>query len=371
MCHVVWPQLNDFGQKFRMNGYQIPGQEDLEKPIRGTYPPIALRTAAGYTSDSFSPEGVESEVGQFRINGLDVLGGGVIGPDKGFFLAYLPRIEGGSGVEEQAAEMEQANVIFSRLNSTWLNARVGRFEAAYNPFSRLRSISISPYEIYTFNGSPDVSTLGTRGSNNTFSLADTADGIEVSGWGRTSWQYAVGLVNGSRENNSDDSPTDVYLRGTYTIGQGFGQTSGQRLGVLAYFGKARPLGVGDRHSFNRFGLDANLNQGQFQAMLQYLRGRDSGEFNIAGPGSTYKFSGGFVQLNHFDRESAHFLRYDWVDTPSADDHNISRITLGWRMHLEHGLALQLEYAHRKVDNGAGAGSDLKENLAAARLDWAF
>ena len=372
MCHAAWPRLNDFGQKFRMNGYQIPGQENLEKTVfESGGPPISLRTQAGYTSDRFSPEGSEDETNQFQINGLDVLAGGVLNLNRGFFLAYLPRIEGGSGIEPQNAEMEQANVIFSHINSTWLNARVGRFEASYTPISRLRSITLSPYEIYEFNGSPGVSADDTRGSLNPFALADTADGIELTGWGRSPWQYAFGFVNGSRGNNSDDSLSDLYLRGSYVIGQGTGQSSGQRLGATAYFGKARAATLGARHGFSRLGLDANLNKGPYNAELQLIQGRDNGAFNAFSPGATYKFSGGFVQLNYFEFESAKFLRYDWVNTPSEDGHDISRITVGLRRHLEHGLGLQLEYSHRKVDNGAAPGSDLSENFAAARLDWAF
>ena len=371
MCHVAWPKLNDFGQKFRMNAYQIPGQEDLEKPIREAYPPIALRTMAGYTSDSFSPEGAESEVNQFQVNGLDMFAGGVLGFNKGFFLAYKPQIEGGSGVEAQTGEMEQASAMFSRLRSTWLNLRVGRFEAAYVPFSQLRSISISPYEVYGFNGSPELSAAGIRGSLNAFALADTADGIEITGWGRGPLQYAFGVVDGSRNNKLDDGPADFYLRGAYVIGQGFGQTAGQRLGATLYFGRARALDVDTRHSFNRLGFDANMNRTPYQVMFQYIHGRDSSAFNVFRPDATYKFSGGFLQVNHFEHESAKFLRYDWVNTPSEDDHDIGRITVGWRQHLDHGLALQLEYSHRKVDNGAGPGSDLTENFAAARLDWAF
>lgn len=267
--------------------------------------------------------------------------------------------------------MEQANVIFSRLGSTWMNARVGRFEGAQVAFSAVRSISLSPYEVYEFNGSPGVSAAGTAGSLNTFSVAATNDGIEITGWGRSPWQYAFGFVNGSKENNSDDSPADFYARGAYVIGPGFGQTSGQRLGLTGYFGKARPVEGGSRHGFNRLGFDANLNKLPLNAEFQWITGRDDREFNVFDPGKTYKFSGGFLQLNRFGEQGTPFLRYDWVNTPSEDDHDISRITLGWRQHVAHPLALQVEYSNRKVNNGAGPGSDLKESFIAARLDWAF
>ena len=371
MCHVAWPRLNDFGQKYRINGYRIPGQENTEKTVLDmTGIPLAFRTQAGYTSDTFSPNGAEDETNQFQLNGLDMLSGGLLGENAGFFFAYLPRIEGGSGVAPQDATLEQANVIFSGLRSTWLSARVGKFEGQYVPFSALRSMTISPYEIYEFNGSPGVSAAGTVGSLNSFSLASTATGVELTGWGRSPLQYAFGFVNGSDSNTQDDGPSDVYLRGAYVIGDGFGQTAGKRIGALAYFGRARPTTGGSRESFRRYGLDATLNFSEYNVDFQYIVGRDDGAFNVAASGDTYKFSGGFLQFNHFAMESAQFARFDWVNTPSADNHDINRITIGWRQHLAHPLMLQIEYSHRKVDNGAVTG-DLTENFAAARLDWAF
>ncbi|MBP6965348.1 MAG: hypothetical protein KBC96_13190 [Armatimonadetes bacterium] len=364
MCHVAWPRLNDFGQKYRANGYRIPGQENIEQTILDVPgAPLAFRTQAGYTSDSFSPGTAGDKVNQFQLNGLDILGAGLLGENAGFFLGYLPRIDGGSGVEAQDASLEQANVIFSGLGSTWLNARLGKFEGQYVPFSALRKITISPYEVYEFDGS--------SGSLNRFSLANPATGVELTGWGRSPLQYALGFVNGSSSNDSSDSPADIYVRGAYVFGQGFGQTAGHRLGALAYFGRAEPDGGGARHNFNRYGLDAALNFSEYNVDIQYLQGRDSSGFNIAAPGDTYTFSGGFVQFNHFAMESAQFARFDWVKTPSADNHDVSRITVGWRQHLAHPLMLQIEYSHRKVDNGVGPGSDLTENFAAARVDWAF
>ena len=58
MCHVAFPKLNDFGQRFRDNGYQfLQGKDD---PVTFTpgYVPIALRTtpAYEYTRTTNSPD---------------------------------------------------------------------------------------------------------------------------------------------------------------------------------------------------------------------------------------------------------------------------------------------------------------------------
>jgi hypothetical protein len=239
------------------------------------------------------------------------------------------------------------------------------------PVSQLRSVATSPYEIYAFSGTSGVSAPNTRGSLNTFALADTTSALEVYGWGMSRARYYLGISNGSGENHTDDSPSDFYLRGDYTFGRGLGQTSGQRVGAMAYSGRARALDTGIRSNFNRLGVDASLNKNPYNLELQYIHGEDDGDFNVFAPGDKYKFSGGFAQLNRFEMESAIFLRYDWVNTPSEDNHDITRWTVGWRKHLDHPLMLQLEYSHRLVDNGAGFGSDLTENFTTARLDWAF
>ena len=33
MCHTAYPKLNDWGQRYRDNGYQLPGQEGKEKTV--------------------------------------------------------------------------------------------------------------------------------------------------------------------------------------------------------------------------------------------------------------------------------------------------------------------------------------------------
>ena len=371
MCHTAWPGLNDFGEKFRANGYQIPGQEDTEKTVFESYPPFSIRTSAGFTNDAFMPSLAEPGISQWQVNGLDILAGGLIAENKGFFLADLPQIEGGNGMEAQTGEVEQANVMFARMKSTSINLRVGRYEGCYLAFSTLRRLSISPYEIYEFNGSPDLSPPNTRGSLNDFRLGETATGLEFTGWGRSPWRYGIGSVNGSRENIADDGPSDYYLRAAYVAGRGFGQSAGQRFGFTGYFGRARAIGLFTKNGFTRLGLDANLNFPPYNAQIQYIRGHDTKGFNVFAPGEAYIFSGGFAEVNRFAMESALFARYDWVNTPTEDDHDITRVTAGYRYHLAHGLMLQLEYSIRNVANGAGPGVRLREDFYCARLDWAF
>jgi hypothetical protein len=50
MCHTGFTKLNDFGQRFRDNGYQIPGQQGKEKNVFEGGFPLAMRMPFGCTS---------------------------------------------------------------------------------------------------------------------------------------------------------------------------------------------------------------------------------------------------------------------------------------------------------------------------------
>jgi len=79
MCHVQFPKLNDFGQRYRDNGYQVPGQEGLDRDVIEAGVPIALRSQVGHSSYTVKDPAVATpEVKEFNIGGLDLLTGGVI-----------------------------------------------------------------------------------------------------------------------------------------------------------------------------------------------------------------------------------------------------------------------------------------------------
>ncbi len=47
-CHVAWPILNQQGQSFRDNGYQLGLEKDDPVTISSAYVPFAVRSTAGY-----------------------------------------------------------------------------------------------------------------------------------------------------------------------------------------------------------------------------------------------------------------------------------------------------------------------------------
>ncbi|MCX6646182.1 MAG: hypothetical protein NTY09_07485 [bacterium] len=361
MCHSTYPRLNDFGQRFRMNGYQLPGMETLEKDITETSVPVAIRTSAGYNNDNFdSTQTSNVDVNEFQVNGVDILAGGLIGPDIGFMFVYPPEINSSRGVAGQNGAIESANVIFSNLGSTWFNIRAGKFEPAYVAFSNKRHLSISPYEIYdfTFPGGP--------------AFSDNQVGVEFTGWGRDGFRYAFGILDGSETNGSDTAPSDYYVRAAYVFGPGEGQTAGQRIGVTGYFGQAKPLASWQEtdmseQSFDRWGVDASFNVEQWNLALQYLRSNDSSElWNFSG---NVPYSGGFAEVTYTPTiKFAGFTRYDWVNASSILG-DITRWTVGGRYYIEDNMALHLEWSRRNESDLSG--SDINETLWTARLDFAI
>jgi hypothetical protein len=373
MCHSNIPRLNDWGVRYRQNGYRLPGRENDEKTVLESPPPLAMRTSGGYAYESFSNVPGAEKTSHFQMNGLDILSAGLLGSNMGYFAVYTPEIAPSRHVEGQTGNLEMASVVFSHIGSPWLNVRAGRFEPAYVAFSVKRQLSLAPYEIYDY---------GAPGS---VVLSETQTGIELTGNGPGfgsgfRFGYAAGCVNGSETNKSEDVPADFYARATCVIGPGEGQTAGQRIGVTGYFGQARPdltlypPETSDtfdaREQFIRVGVDASLNFKMANLAIQYLFGKDDKRLWGFGEDTDLDFSGGFAELSLMPRvDFVAFGRFDMVSAPSALGEDLTRITGGARYYFVNNLALHLEYSRAMLD--AKTGDDPSQDSVAARLDFAF
>lgn len=357
MCHSNFPRLNDFGSRYRRNGYQIPGGENDEKTVMQSPPPVSLRTSAGYNYDKFH-NSASPTVREFQINGLDLVSAGLLDPKIGYMLVYTPQIKASRGVAGQDGVLEMANVVFSGLASTWLNIRAGRFEPAYAAFSPARQLSVSPYEIYDFTfagGAP---------------FSETREGVEAAGYGGGGFSYAAGLINSPSAANAPQTASDFYARVEKIFGAGEGLTVGQRIGLTGYTGRAGPdasLPASGRKQYRRAGIDASLNYRQFNLALQYISGTDSKV--LWGRTSDLNFSGGFAELSYLPATKlVCFGRYDGVNASRSVDGDISRWTLGGRYYPSENLALQPEYSSRKQKGLAG---EMTETFFTAKMDYSF
>ena len=382
MCHTAYPKLNDFGERVRNNGYQIPGQEGKEKNVFDTPPPFAIRTStglSGYHVDSATTVG-------FDMFGLDLLAAGAMHKNISFLFIYTPRIDepsadytgsqGGTNPAQLAA-FESGSIIFSNVMQDALNLRIGRFEPAYHAMSSKRSFYLmQPYEVYSF------STPG-----NSFVFDDNQVGIEATGHCRCGFKYGLGVVNGTGASPDNNRSKDVYLTVSQTLGPGDGQSAGQRIGAFGYFGRQplvipgvalSPTGEADgsrNKPFYRFGGHASLNWRTLNLQALYMKGVDDESFNSLDPAEKYEFDGGIAELDYaglMNNRMIASVLYNWICTPSYDcDREIKAYSTLLRYYLGDwtavNLALHAEYSHRETKET----DPFKEDIYALVIDFAF
>jgi hypothetical protein len=382
MCHVAYPKLNDFGQRFRDNGYQIPGQSGLEPTVFEISVPLALRTTAGHAI-STNDEGTTAGFGLF---GLDLLAAGVLHKNISFMFIYTPRIDEpaadftgphNGANPAQTAALESASLVFSNLAGEKLNLRVGRFEPAYHLSSSKRSYYVrQPYEVYEY-----------APGGNPYAFAANQIGIEASGRFKPGLSYGLGIVNGTGGSPDNNTGKDVYLTLSKTFGKGAGQSAGQRLGVFGYFGRqpsdftgtvVGPTGETngkENRSFYRLGGSLSLNWKTVNLQALVLKGSDNKAFNNAASGRDYSFWGGLVQLDLAalaNNRLVASLLYNWVQPPDYDRWN--RV-VGYSALLRYylgswsavNIALHAEYSHRTL----GVDNPLEDDSFTLLLDFDF
>jgi hypothetical protein len=383
MCHSGYTKLNDFGQRFRDNGYQIPGQQGKEKNVFEIAPPISMRLSLGYTTYNTS----EGTASGFNLYGFDLLSAGVLHKNISYLLIYTPRIDmpsasflGPDSLNSNASQtgsLESVSLIFSNIIKDALNLRVGRFEPAYHVFSSKRSYYLmQPYEVYTM-----------MTPNNSFTFDDNQIGIEASGHFRFGFKYAAGFINGNGGNPDNNNSKDIYLNVIQTIWKGDGQSAGQRIGLFGYCGW-QPLKVPgtvigttgntngtDNNNFYRYGASGSFNWKTLNLGIMYMQGIDDKAFNILEPTKDYQYSGGFVELDYtamFNNRLVVSALYNWIKPPSYDPgHQLNSYSVLLRYYLGHWTAVNItvhaEYTYRVT----GKEDKLNENMFIFALDFAL
>jgi hypothetical protein len=383
MCHSGFTKLNDFGQRFRDNGYQIPGQAGKEVTVFETAPPISMRLPLGHTTYNTKAGTANS----FNLYGLDLLASGVLLKNVSFVMIYTPRIDEPSAYfsgrdssnnsASQYGALESVSLVFSNIIPNVLNIRVGKFEPAYHIFSSKRSYYLfQPYEIY-----------GMTTPKNSYVFDDNQLGIEASGHFPIGFKYTAGIVSGNGSNPDNNSREDVYLSLSQTLGKGDGQSAGQRLGIFGYYGW-QPLTLpgtvignmgqtngSNNKTFSRIGLNGSLNYKAFNVQMLYFMGSDDKAFNTLDPTVNYKYNGGFIELDYvgmLNNKLVTSVMYNWIQPPDYDaEREFKAYSALCRYYLGDWSAVNVcihaEYTHRVT----GKNSKLQENIFALALDFAF
>jgi hypothetical protein len=274
-CHIDFPKLNDFGKAFKDAGFKFPTDDEsflkipavlLGAPAQkelwphtiwpGTIPglpPIGLRyneffnvvgasrgnfdqTAAPGTITPFVPR-TDFESGFFSI-----FTAGNFGSDIAFWVDDDISVSGknaNGGLGDGYLRFVNIGRLL-KLPTDALHLRVGRFELDL-PFTQARTYDISPYDIYVEAGLGAMNALFPQQNvNNAFTLANVANGVELSG-GRNygGYHYSLAVVDQNTSGLDQGSNTSSFVpsaTGSANGGIGFASDSNFKdlYGRLAY-----------------------------------------------------------------------------------------------------------------------------------------
>jgi hypothetical protein len=401
-CHTAWPELNNFGQVFRDNGYQL--MNDRDSPIwqNPSYFPISFRITPSWHRETTTNQAFDTGNGTFTqagfdLSGMDLWSAGTIYKNISFVL--LP-----SSDPTAVWHFEAAFIRFDNLHgSPWLNLRFGRFEMD-NMISEKRFLFLSDngglYQIYHFN---------VPGSTNNFGYGDNQIGIELAGHSANSYtRYSVALLSsneGGVNFTTDVVPGAPPSNRSYDVNLAFSQAfnapgppgeSGfgqERIGAFAYIGQ-RPTGfqtlngqplVGiDNKPFYRIGFAADLSYKNLELLPLFMYGHDNPYLGTLVPSTQAlpagaeapTFYGGFLEAHYyFNPQNVALARFEQINVGqqafnnladgSSSNGNITALTFGYRwypiMFSRGGLALDAEFSRVRTIGqeplgGIGTGS---------------
>lgn len=226
-CHVAWPLLNNFGQVFKDNGYQM--MNDRDSPIwrDKSYWPIAMYGIPEWHRESSSNQPVDTVPGNganqsaqrvtsqgFDFSGVAWWMSGTLNKNISFLL--LPTIFTLNPNNSWSITFESAWVRFDNLlGSSWLNLKMGKYETDL-PVSEKRSLNFSNYgglyEVYHFFpvGSNPTMIADLQGLNS------NQLGIELLGHNANSYtRYSLNIDSSNAGSFANPYGKSVDFYGTF------------------------------------------------------------------------------------------------------------------------------------------------------------
>jgi hypothetical protein len=417
-CHEAWPKLNNFGQVFKDNGYQLKNDRDAPIYQQPTYWPMSVRItpqwhrevnnrmAVDQVPGSAASGLTESRVASsgFDLSGLDLWTAGTLYKNISFLV--LP-----SADATGAFHFESAWIRFDDLfGSSWLNFKFGKHELD-TPISEKRLLTLTAnggfFQLYHFTPVTDINTFRGIGNNQL--------GIELMGHSKNSYtRYAVSLLSShnGQVNLPNGQTYDVYAN----VNQAFElpRLGLQRVGVFGYRGESSTFfltsggivvpgtGRGNK-SFYRAGAYGIWYVGNFDFSTLYMHGADNvflGTGTAANqplmlpPGARRPaWNGGFAELHYtYSPQLILVGRYEAIRMShqafplgttlangaplTSNFGNIDAVVIGYRwypiMSSRAGLAFHQEYAHvRSKHTSPVFGRDVGTSSILMGFDVAF
>jgi hypothetical protein len=427
-CHSNPPELNDFGEAFKKNGFKFPKDDETfvkEPPVllgaeaqREVFPkviypgeipgtiPISFRFVGFGTYNNKRPlsAGVVPRTDLFTPDTFTIISAGTFGQNLSFWIDDDLSV-GGSGADGGLGDgYLKVNDLghYIGLPKDALNLRIGQFELDL-PFTQARSINPTSYDIYD-----QASVAGGLGTtNNPFMFGAPQRGIEIGGYpndGNFSW--SVALVNGTNDTPTLRNSKDIYVRVSQRFNlerdpkirkevqaasaTGPRDHTSLRLGAFYYYGRNelnldRELfpGFGTiREPFYRAGGDFRFKYRHFELYGLGMHGRDQNLVPNEETGAVEKrapvtFTGGFAQAQYwFYPWVIGVMRYDVVNSPTdflngASVHNTrNRFSPGIQILVRGNIKTVFEYQHR-WQQPATEGRPFRANGFVFGIDYVF
>lgn len=431
-CHSNYPELNDFGEAFKKNGFKFPKDDELfvkQPPVllgaaaqkeafpNAVYPgeipgsvPVAFRYSGNFTYNSKQPItlGFLPRTDLFVPNTFTIIGAGSLGPSLSFWVDN----DISAGGDNSAAGLGDGYLKFNdlghylRLPKDALNLRVGQFELDL-PITQARTINLTPYDVYS-----QASIAGLAGTvNNPFAFGIPQRGFEIGGYpndGNFSW--SVSFVNGSNNSAAMRNSKDVYVRVSQRLNlerdpnvrkevQAAGPTGPRdhaslRFGAFYYYGRnALNMdgslfgGLGTvQEPFYRYGGDIRYKYRKFELYGVGMYGRDhnfivlnDGEENTGFQRTNpVTFTGGFAEAEYwFYPWMIGLMRYDFVDSPTDRFNSLSRndtrnrFSPGIQILVRANVKLAFEYEHRWQQIVPDSSLFFRPNGFVTGIDYVF
>lgn len=428
-CHNNYPELNDFGEAFKKNGFKFPKDDELfvkEPPVllgakaqkeafpKAVYPgeipgniPIAFRYSGNFNFNSKQPLslGFLPRTDLFVPNTFTIIGAGSFGPNISFWVDD-DISAGGSGADGGLGDgYLKFNDVghYIGLPKDTLNFRMGQFELDL-PVTQARTINLSTYDIYD-QASMIGGLAGT--TSNPLAFSSTQRGIELGGYpndGNFTWSFA--LLNGSNNDVATRNTKDIYVRVSQRFNlerdpnvrkevQAAGPTGPRdhtsiRLGAFYYYGRNNInatrmfANAGAGHEpFYRVGGDLRFKYRQFEIYGVGMYGHDTNLIlNGAGTGfdplAPVTFSGGFVQAQYWIYPwLMPLLRYDVVNSPTDRQNGASRrdtrnrVSPGFQILVRANVKVAFEYQRRWEQPAPSPVNFFRANGFVTGIDFVF
>lgn len=313
-CHVSVPKLGIFGERFRLNGYQIPEGDNFylrENPVslgapgwkevwpKGIWPgaiPGSFPLSLWSVFDLSLPlKGENREVSFEFPHELELFMAGTMGEDVPFFVE----------VEwEQGSISAEAWIGFYNLFqlNRGLNLRIGSFEINPLPFVFDHLKLGREHFLY--------SNWRIPGSKNDFRLRGGKMGFELNGIIANRISYGAGVV-------SPKGGLDSYLTLRFKLGgtpfgkirmleegenntniiltSGFWEDNALELAAFAYSGRADVQGI-EPDNFNRLGTGIRWTYKNIDISSSYFIGKNSDPY---GEGTEVNASGWLIEGSYY------------------------------------------------------------------------